>query len=358
MADDPRRVTGKFGGGAGTLSQYLPPSLGLNFDESTWNNGFGNDRVGGQPIIITFDVPMNSASVSFLYQDPNEDGRGNAAGVRTSSGLVEGSFYGPDGNLVAHTTGLTEGAQGGLLAANFQGNAPQGAVAASGPIARMEISMPRSYGSESWLSSAVPAGLIDYPQLAINSNTLNTANQAALDAAAEARRLAMQADADAVAAAAAAAKSASMPGDPGTAAYAADSAARATAAAAAASAAIAAAAAAAVRASSAQANLFQHGNATPFTDFVGQPTPNMMALPVDAIGTSPTFDPPAPATPLTNNVGGVWQPGPSPAISVVPDLAPVVQGGATVPAGASSGSGLALLLGVGVLTFLLGKGRR
>lgn len=352
MAGDPRRVTGKFGGGAGTLSQFIAPSLGLNFDESTWNNGFGNDRVGGQPIMITFDVPMNTASVSFLYQDPNEDGRGNAAGVRTSSGLVEASFYGPDGNLVAHTTGLTEGAQGGLLGANFQGNNPQGAVRASGPIARMEIAMPRSYGSESWLSGAIPAGLIDYPQLAINSTTLNTANQAALDAAATAKILAMQADSDAAAAAAALAKSASMPGDSGTAAYAADAAARATASAAGVSVAIANAATAAAAAASASANLFQHGNATPFTDFVGQPTPNMMALPVDSIGTSPTFDPPAPATPLTNAVGHnpAW-----PVLSVGPDLAPVAQGGAPGAAGASNGSGLALLLGVGVLTFLMGR---
>jgi hypothetical protein len=191
-------VTATFGGGTGVVSPYFAPSMGLSYSEAIDAAGFGNDRSSGAPVRITFAVPMNSAGVHFLYQDPAEDGRGNEYGVRLSSGNVKARFFDANGTPIGDTSGLTDGAQGGYLGGNFEGNNPQGAVRVSAPIAAMEISMPASYGSEAWLVAAVPAGQVNYQQIAADAVATNNATNLALEQLQEAAKVGLQAQADAL----------------------------------------------------------------------------------------------------------------------------------------------------------------
>ena len=111
-------------------------------------------------------------------------------------------------------------------------------------------------------------------------------------------------------------------------------------------------------------------SATPLTDVVGQPPPNMMQeQPLNTVGTSPTYDGPlvgfnSDGTPILGPGSSFFNPpAPTPLTDAVGEnpLTPpvaVVQGGPPVVAGESGGSGLAILAGVGVLAFLAGRGGR
>ena len=101
---------------------------------------------------------------------------------------------------------------------------------------------------------------------------------------------------------------------------------------------------------------------SPLVEYVGQPAPNLMALP-DPAGTSPTFDGPVVMAPPLNVLHTVaTQPPVTPLTDAVGEnpLTPNVVvddgfRGPPVPATASGVPGIAILAGVGLLAFLAGK---